>query len=179
MVRARTSSRGHQNSASLKNMKSVIISVKSDIVATDHIIGSDDAMFMPSTEMNDHTSTPRLTLRPIVAAPLLQSLAVGGWEYAGERRADRCILRGRDAARAARGAADARAVCAVIRKCSMCRRTVVVRTSARRGADALRHARARSGRSVDCNSRVGGCGSCGEQQRGADDLCSPRVVWNS
>ena len=118
MVRARTSSRGHQNSASLKNMKSVIISVKSDMVATDHIIGSDDAMFMPSTEMNDHTSTPRLTLRPIVAAPLLQSLAVGGWEYAGERRADRCILRGRDAARAARGAADARVVCAVIRKCS-------------------------------------------------------------
>ena len=144
MVRARTSFRGHQNSASLKNMKSVIISVKSDIVATDHIIGSDDAMFMPSTEMNDHTSTPRLTLRPIVAAPLLQSLAVGGWEYAGERRADRCILRGRGAARAARGAADARAVCAVIRKCSMCRRTVVVRTSARRGADAaLRHARVR------------------------------------
>ena len=118
MVRARTSFRGHQNSASLKNMKSVIISVKSDMVATDHIIGSDDAMFMPSTEMNDHTSTPRLTLRPIVAAPLLQSLAVGGWEYAGERRADRCILRGRDAARAARGAADARAVCALIRKCS-------------------------------------------------------------
>ena len=84
-------------------MKSVIISVKSDMVATDHIIGSDDAMFMPSTEMNDHTSTPRLTLRPIVAAPLLQSLAVGGWEYAGERRADRCIFAG-----AGRGAGGAR-----------------------------------------------------------------------